>query len=203
MTNLKKEIIQVREAAQALVEKTEALKIRFHDFLVANDPAGFALFSVEKNWPKAPDYEMDLLDDRGPGLTFEMNYMDYDCEVSRYFVMPEEYLDAPDAWEKRVLDELTKDKALARKVLDAVFEGKADDLEPKSISRGLLNSGINDRYLLVYLGEAFKKFAAGLLASSFASPTSLAVYDRTTGNIYLMHSDRQIFELNMKPVAAI
>lgn len=130
-------------------QRVKEVKVRFYDFLVKNDPKGYAMYNLAAypgGWPVQAHAFMLALDEEDD-LYFAFEREDTEYQI--YMIIPDAYLDDADAWEEKVLSALAVDREIAKRAVVEVFgeEGAADikfTTERDSIS-------LNNEYVQVNL----------------------------------------------------
>lgn len=107
----------------AFKENVQGVKERFYRFLIDNDPKGYAQYSIEA-YPGGYPVSCDVLElqlEEESDLYFTKP-AEEPSEFPVYMIIPDAYLDDPDAWEEQVLSELAIDREMAERAVKMVFD---------------------------------------------------------------------------------
>lgn len=131
MNTLVKEYQDQVAQGKKLIEMFAPYRDRFYDFIVNNDTKGYLdVEPSEQSYIHGKDYDL-IMDSRtedkqhegNKGVLFLYTEIDYDYSVDRFFYIPFEYMEDPEAWEKSFLHKLEDDALIATKAFYKVFPG--------------------------------------------------------------------------------
>lgn len=140
---------------------------------------------------QAKDYSFSLEQSTVHHATFYATVYDYDCSEVVYFHMPNEYIQNPNAWEARMLQEVEKDTVLGQAILVSTFGESASVLFPHvTISRpGIARDSREEavRYLVITIDPKILKMVTPQTKNErkfFSKNNQRLIYDRETGAVF-------------------
>lgn len=158
MTTIMNRAIDVSKSLSDLLKDVEPYKQRMFAFLSAHDVAGYVheTSPLHKHDVAVDYYVLDLSAFLKTGeLRFHYEYTDYDDVFNVEFPIPAEYLADPDAWEKALLVQTTKDRGIGIDVIrnvfgEEVFESSVTECEPRTINIVNDKGGVDSHEFLMF-----------------------------------------------------
>lgn len=177
---------------------------RFHDFIRKNDTRGYVDHSLavypEPGWDdlKFKDFDIIFAPSTMEDINKGISYRAYNNGWGDWFIMPYEYLDDPDFWEKSLMEQIDNDARKALETLRTEFPGLVDEDDAGQVEF-LHRVERGTRYLRIYLHNT-KKASSDSIFIKFNGKDYLAEgglgYNLETGHIEVVTAAESIFVMH-------